>query len=86
MKKEKVVLKLWQEVKVKVNIVISDDIKIYYTVKFLDFTARYIINISNHVMHPILQPVDETALHLAIAQEDGTSLPIVDFIVQNSAT
>ena len=37
-------------------------------------------------MHPILQPVDETALHLAIAQEDGTSLPIVDFIVQNSAT
>ncbi|XP_045181837.2 arf-GAP with SH3 domain, ANK repeat and PH domain-containing protein 2-like isoform X2 [Mercenaria mercenaria] len=27
---------------------------------------------------------DETALHLAIAQEDGTSLPIVDFIVQNS--
>lgn len=29
-------------------------------------------------------PRDETMLHLAIAQEDGTSLPIVDFIVQNS--
>ncbi|XP_052272308.1 arf-GAP with SH3 domain, ANK repeat and PH domain-containing protein 2-like isoform X2 [Dreissena polymorpha] len=30
-------------------------------------------------------PVEETALHLAIAQEDGTSLPIVDFIIQNSS-
>ena len=40
---KKVVLKLWQEVKVKVDIVTSDDIKIYYTGKFQDFTARYII-------------------------------------------
>ncbi|XP_052761554.1 arfGAP with SH3 domain, ANK repeat and PH domain-containing protein-like isoform X1 [Mya arenaria] len=29
-------------------------------------------------------PLEETALHLAVAQEDGTSLPIVDFIIQNS--
>ena len=42
--KKKVVPKLWQEVKVKVDIVISDDIKIYYTGKFQDFSARYIIN------------------------------------------
>ncbi|XP_046549057.1 LOW QUALITY PROTEIN: arf-GAP with SH3 domain, ANK repeat and PH domain-containing protein 2-like [Haliotis rubra] len=28
---------------------------------------------------------DETALHLAIIEEDGSSLPIVDFIIQNSA-
>ncbi|KAK6167781.1 hypothetical protein SNE40_021731 [Patella caerulea] len=28
---------------------------------------------------------NETALHLAIKEEDGTSLPLVDFIVQNSA-
>ena len=34
---------LRQEVKVKVDIVTSDDIKIYYTGKFQDFTARYII-------------------------------------------
>ncbi|ESO83203.1 hypothetical protein LOTGIDRAFT_179801 [Lottia gigantea] len=27
---------------------------------------------------------NETALHLAIKEEDGTSLPLVDFIVQNS--
>ena len=43
--KKKVVPKLRQEVKVKVDIVTSDDIKIYYTGKFQDFTARYIINI-----------------------------------------
>ena len=41
--KKKVVPKLRHEVKVKVNIVISDDITIYYTGKFQDFTARYII-------------------------------------------
>ena len=35
--------KLRQEVKVKVDIVTSDDIKIYYTGKLQDFTARYII-------------------------------------------
>ena len=39
-----VVPKLRQEVKVKVDIFTSDDIKIYYTGKFQDFTARYIIN------------------------------------------
>ena len=37
---KKVVPKLRQEV--KVDIVTSDDIKIYYTWKFQDFTARYI--------------------------------------------
>ena len=40
---KKVVPKLRQEVKVKVDIVTSDDIKICYTGKFQDFTARYII-------------------------------------------
>ena len=30
------------------------------------------------------QDNNETALHLAIQQEDGSSLPIVDFIIQNS--
>ena len=43
--KKKVVPKLQQEVKIKVNIVTSDDIKIYYTAKFQDFTARYIIKL-----------------------------------------
>ena len=42
--KRKVVPKLRQEVKVNVDIVTSDDIIIYYTGKFQDFTARYIIN------------------------------------------
>ena len=32
-----------QEVKVKVDIVTSDDIKFFYTGKFQDFIARYII-------------------------------------------
>ena len=41
--KKKVVPKLRQEVKVKADIVTSDDIKIYYTGKFQDFTAWYII-------------------------------------------
>ena len=46
MKKKKVVPKLLrQEVNVKIDIVTSDDIKIYYTGKFKDFTARYIIKI-----------------------------------------
>ena len=36
---QKVVPKLRQEVKMKVDIVTSDDIKIYYTGKFQDFTA-----------------------------------------------
>ena len=38
--KKKVVPKLRQEVKIKVDIVTSDDIKIYYTGNFQDFTAR----------------------------------------------
>ena len=42
-KKKKVVPKLSQEIKMKVDIVTSDDIKIYYTGKFQDFTSRYII-------------------------------------------
>ena len=46
-KKKKVVPKLRQEVKVKVDVVTSDDIKIYYTGKFQDFTARYIIKFHN---------------------------------------
>ena len=41
--KKKVVPTLRQEVKVKVDIVTSDNIKIHYTGKFQDFTARYII-------------------------------------------
>ena len=45
--KKKVVPKLRQEVKLKVYIVTSDDIKIYYTGKFQDFTARYIIKSRN---------------------------------------
>ena len=44
--KKKVVPILRQEVKVKVDIV-TRDIKIYYTEKFQDFTARYIINLEN---------------------------------------
>ena len=40
--KNKVVPKLRHEV--KVDIVTSDDIKIYYTGKIQDFTARYMIN------------------------------------------
>ena len=39
----KVVPKLRQDVKVKVDIVTSNDMKIYYTGKFRDFTSRYII-------------------------------------------
>ena len=45
--KKKVDPKLQQKVKVKVDIITSDDIKIYYTGKFQDFTARYIINMCN---------------------------------------
>ena len=43
--KKKVVSTLQQEVKVKVDIVTSDDIKIYYIWKFQDFTVRYIIKL-----------------------------------------
>ena len=45
--KQIVVPKLRQEVKMKVDIVTSDDIKIYYAGKFQDFTARYIIKKDN---------------------------------------
>ena len=48
---KKVVSKLRQEVKVKVDIVTSDDIKIYYTGKFQDFIARYIINFISRLYH-----------------------------------
>ena len=41
--KKKVVPKLHQEVKVKADIVTSHDINIYYTGKFQDVNARYII-------------------------------------------
>ena len=45
--KKKVEPKLRQEVNVKVDIVTSDDIKIYYIGKSQDFTARYIIKMLN---------------------------------------
>ena len=40
---KKVVPKLRQEVNMKVDIVTTEDIKIYYIGKFQDFTARHII-------------------------------------------
>ena len=49
--KKKVVFKLRQEVKVKIDIVTSDDIKIYYKGKFQDFTARYIIKYVYLLLH-----------------------------------
>ena len=49
-----VVLKLRQEVKVKVDTVTGDDIKIYYTGKFQDFTARYIIKFSNSSKYDVI--------------------------------
>ena len=56
-KKKKVVPTLQQEVKVKADIVTSDDIKIYYTGKFQDFTAWYIINrICDFVNQLLLSP------------------------------
>ena len=48
---KKVVPKLRQEVKVKVDIVTSDYIKIYYTGKFQDFTARYVIKTLYNYMY-----------------------------------
>ena len=50
--KKKVVPTLRQEVKVKVDIVTSD-IKIHYTGKFQDFTARYIIKLTNELLPEI---------------------------------
>ena len=55
---KKRVLKLRQEVKEKVDIVTSDDIKIYYTGKFQDFTARYIIKLD--LSPPAISPFDTT--------------------------
>ena len=54
MNKKKVVPKLRQEVKVKLDIVTSDDIKIYYTGKFHGFTARYILKLINKLKNVIL--------------------------------
>ena len=45
---KKVVPKLRQ--RVKVDIVTNDDIKIYNTGKFQDFTARYLINYYHNFM------------------------------------
>ena len=53
LKKTKVFPKLRQEVTVKVDFVTSDDIKIYYTGKLQDFTARYIINFIHYLQTPI---------------------------------
>ena len=50
---KKVVPKLRQEVAMKVDIVTSDDIKIYHTGKFQDFTARYIIKRNSHCFNYI---------------------------------
>ena len=61
--KKKVVPKLRQEVKIKADIVTSDDIKIYYTGKFQDFTARYIIN--------------ESIIHVDVSLCKGSSLSIL---------
>ena len=49
-KKVQVVPKLRREAKIKVDIVTSDDIKIYYTGKFQDFTARYIIKVGSYLL------------------------------------
>ena len=59
--KKKVLPKLRQEVKVKVDIVTSDDIKIYYTGKFQDFTARYILikALKTLVWHLSREPMKE---------------------------
>ena len=43
--KKQLVPKLRQEMKVKVDIVTSDDIKIYYTGKFQNFTFKYVIKV-----------------------------------------
>ena len=52
--KKKVVPTLRQEVKEKVDIVTCDYIKIYYTGKFQDFTARYIIKNVTHLSTTLL--------------------------------
>ena len=68
--KKKGVPKLRQEVKVKVDIVTSDDIKIYYTKKFQDFTARYIIKFfgtlpySDNLDHDLFTGILDRALKI----------------------
>ena len=52
---KKVFPKLRQEKKVKVDIVTSYDIKIYYTGKFQDFTARYILNFYKSCKIPTIE-------------------------------
>ena len=54
---KKVVPKLRQKVKVKVDIVTSDDIKIYYTGKFQDFTDRYKNKYTCYTSHAFCYPV-----------------------------
>ena len=61
--KKKVVPKLRKKVKVKVDVVSSDDINIYYTRKFQDFTARYVIKsrcigMDLHNNHFVEQPAE----------------------------
>ena len=58
--KKKVVPTLRQEVKIKVDIVTSDDIKIYYTGKFQDFTARYIIKYKGLKGFSLYKHLDKT--------------------------
>ena len=59
---KKVVPKLRQEV--KVVIVTSDDIKIYYTGKFQDFNARYIIKSCNGTKaHTIINSLKEKIIN-----------------------
>ena len=54
---KKVVPKLRQEVKVKVDIVTRDDIKMYCIGKFKDFTASYIMKLTHsHTMTPFDAP------------------------------
>ena len=55
--------------KVKVDIVTSDDIKIYYTGKVQDFTARYIINCSFSLdRNTLLLPGEETVQYNLIGK------------------
>ena len=68
--KKKVVPKLRQEVKVKVDIVTSDDIKIYYTGKFQDFTARHIIKMFCSVLF-FIRSILRSHLSSMCHQSDG---------------
>ena len=59
--KKKVVPRLRKEVKVKVDIVTTDDIKIYYTGKFQDFTAT--LGNSRISLQSLMQPTNEVLLY-----------------------